>query len=127
MPRRGKLPVPERCRHEVVQLVRGDGAGHQDEPNSPFVERGTYRRRRLMDMARLLPLLGVLLLAVPLLWPNPDPYPAPDTAAGMPTSAAITYIFLVWAGLIAASFAFGVAVRLWAGHWTRGGPQDETH
>ena len=105
--------------------MRGDGAGHQSEPNSPFVERRTYRRRRLMDMARLLPILGALLFAVPLMWPNPDPYPAPDTHGGMMTSAAITYIFLVWGGLILASLAFGVAVRIWAGHWTEGGPQDE--
>lgn len=105
--------------------MRGDGAGPQDEPNSPFVERRTYRRRRLMDIARLLPLMGALLFAVPLMWPNPDPYPAPDTHGGMATSAAITYIFVVWGGLIAASLAFGVAVRLWAGHWTEGGPQDE--
>ncbi len=105
--------------------MRGDGAGHRDEPNSPFVERRTYRRRRLMDIARLLPLLGALLLTIPLLWPNPDPYPAPGSQSGMATSVAITYIFVVWTGLIAATFAFGVAVKLWAGHWTEGGPQDE--
>ncbi|EAQ45839.1 hypothetical protein MED193_05589 [Roseobacter sp. MED193] len=105
--------------------MRADGAGRQDEPNSPFVERRTYRRRRLMDIARLLPILGALLFTVPLMWPNPDPYPAPGNQAGMATSAAITYIFVVWGGLIALSFAFGVAVRLWAGHWTEGGPQDE--
>ena len=78
-----------------------------------------------MDIARLLPILGALLFAVPLMWPNPDPYPAPDTHAGMPTSVAIIYIFVVWAGLIAVSFVFGVAVRLWAGHWTEGGRLDE--
>jgi hypothetical protein len=104
--------------------MRGDGAGQQDESNSPFVERRTYRRRRLMDIARLLPILGALLFAVPLMWPNPDPYPAPDSQGGMATSAAIAYIFVVWGGLIAASLAFGAAVRLWAGHWTEGGPQD---
>ncbi|GAA6197438.1 hypothetical protein [Pseudophaeobacter sp.] len=105
--------------------MRGDGAGHQDAFKSPFVERRTYRRRRLMDIARLLPILGALLFTVPLMWPNPDPYPAPGNHGGMATSAAITYIFAVWGGLIAASFVFGLAVRLWAGHWTEGGPQDD--
>ena len=41
---------------------------------SVFLERETYRRRRIMDAARLLPLLGVALFALPLLWPKPgDP------------------------------------------------------
>ncbi|CUH86174.1 hypothetical protein PH5382_00081 [Phaeobacter sp. CECT 5382] len=109
----------------MAPLMRGDGAGHEGEPNAPFVERRTYRRRRLMDIARLLPILGALLFTVPLMWPNPDPYPAPDTHGGMATSAAITYIFVVWAGLIAASFVFGVAVQLWAGHWTEGGSAED--
>ena len=35
----------------------------EDRPRRPslFLERRTYRRRRLMDAARLLPLLGLLL------------------------------------------------------------------
>ncbi|MFW8593332.1 hypothetical protein [Cribrihabitans neustonicus] len=87
-----------------------------------LTERQTYRRRRLMDIARLLPVLGALLFAVPLLWPDPDPYPAPDVPAGMPMSAAITYVFVIWALLIAAGFGFGLAVKHWAAHWTGGGP-----
>lgn len=103
------------------------GAGGGVPGGSPggaalMTERQTYRRRRLMDIARLLPVLGALLFAVPLLWPDPDPYPAPDVPAGMPMSAAITYVFVVWAGLIAAGFAFGLAVKYWAPHWTGGGP-----
>ena len=85
-----------------------------------FVERKTYRHRRLMDIARLLPLLGALLFFVPLMWPNPDPYPAPDTSGGMAMSEAITYLFVVWTLLIFASVAFGAAVRRWAENWTEG-------
>ncbi|MGR3759021.1 hypothetical protein ACUXV3_02640 [Roseobacteraceae bacterium NS-SX3] len=99
---------------------RGDGAGPDAGPSAPFAGRNTYRRRRLTDIAKLLPVLGAALLAVPLMWPDPDPYPAPGSAAGMPMSAAITYILVVWAGLILANFAFGIAVQRWAGHWTRG-------
>ena len=93
---------------------------NQDDGFSQFVERKTYRRRRLMDIARLLPLLGALLFTVPLMWPDPDPYPAPGTAGLMPMSDAITYIFVIWALLILASFIFGIAVRSWAEHWTGG-------
>ena len=96
-----------------------------DEPQGAFVERRTYRRRRLMDAARLLPILGALMLAVPLLWPNPDPYPAPGSHGGMPLSSAIAYIFMVWGGLICASFLFGLAVQRWAGHWTKGASGEE--
>ena len=97
-------------------MIRGDGAGRQDEITAPFVERRTYRRRRLMDIARLLPILGAVLFAVPLMWPDPDPYPAPGSQGGMRMSSAITYVFLVWAGLIAISLAFAEAVRHWAEH-----------
>jgi hypothetical protein len=104
-----------------MAMIRGDGAGRQDEITAPFVERRTYRRRRLMDIARLLPILGAVLFAIPLMWPDPDPYPAPGSHGGMRMSSAITYVFLVWAGLIAISFGFGEAVRHWAAHWTAGG------
>ncbi|ANP35412.1 hypothetical protein JL2886_00481 [Phaeobacter gallaeciensis] len=102
-------------------MIRGDGAGRQDEISAPFVERRTYRRRRLMDIARLLPILGALLFLMPLMWPDPDPYPAPGSHGGMAMSSAIIYIFVVWAILIAVSLAFGEAVRRWAEHWTAGG------
>ncbi|OZB15097.1 MAG: hypothetical protein B7X55_10160 [Rhodobacterales bacterium 34-62-10] len=58
-----------------------------------FLERRSYRQRRLMDAARLLPLLGVLLWLIPLLWPQRDP--AGEVAA-VSTSSAILYIFGVW-------------------------------
>jgi hypothetical protein len=65
-------------------------------PNTVYLERRTYRRRRMMDAARLLPVLGVLLFLVPLLW-------APDPAEPAATSRGVIYIFAVWAGLIAAA------------------------
>lgn len=56
-----------------------------------FVERQTYRRRRIVDAARALPVLGVVLWLVPLLWSLP---PASHSA-----SSALIYIFGVWFGL----------------------------
>ncbi len=58
-----------------------------------FLERRSYRQRRLMDAARLLPVLGALLWLVPLLWPQRD---AAGEVAAVSTSSAILYIFGVW-------------------------------
>ncbi len=53
-----------------------------------FLARTGYRLRRLMDAARVLPLAGVFLFLLPLLW------------GGGPTARAIVFVFLVWAALI---------------------------
>lgn len=62
-----------------------------------FLARHSYRQRRLADAARLLPILGAILMAIPLLWPQRD---APDTPA---TSIAMIYVFGVWLALIVAA------------------------
>ncbi len=59
-----------------------------------FVERKTYRRRRMADAARMLPMLGALLFCLPLLWAIDD---EPRTALTM------FYLFLVWIGLCVVS------------------------
>ncbi len=79
-------------------------------PRQMFLERQTYRRRRMMDAARLLPLFGAALLMVPLLWPQPAP-DAVGAGGGVPMSAAIAYVFGVWAGLIGLSVLFGLFAR----------------
>ncbi len=61
-----------------------------------FLARRSYRRRRLMDAARMLPVLGAFLVALPILWP-PAGTPGAETAAGG------VYLFTVWALLIAAA------------------------
>lgn len=99
-------------------MIRSDGAGGRDELRTPFVERRTYRRRRLMDIARIAPLVGALLFMVPLLWPRQDLYPAPDVPSGTPMSSALIYIFAVWIGLVVFAVGFSYAVRRWAVHWT---------
>ncbi len=62
--------------------------------NIPFLERQSYRRRRLIDTIRMLPVMGAVLWAVPLLWRQSE-----DSGAVM-TSDAIIYIFMVWLLLV---------------------------
>lgn len=70
-----------------------------------FLERQGYRRRRLMDAARLLPLIGAGLFAVPLLWPGSGEAHEPFSM-----SSAIVYVFGIWAGLIVVAAVFGLGV-----------------
>jgi len=67
-----------------------------------FVQRRTYRRRRLADSARLLPLFGAVLFMVPLLWQGGGETPIGDVQTprdGSRTAWVMTYLFLVWLGL----------------------------
>lgn len=61
-----------------------------------FLERQSYRRRRLIDMIRMVPVIGALLWAIPLLWPS-----GPDSEVS--TSVAIIYLFGVWLGMVVLS------------------------
>lgn len=72
-------------------------------PRPLFLERRSYRHRRLMDAARLLPVLGVLLFLVPLLF-------APDAEGRTDTSSVTIYVFCIWAALIVAAAL--IATRL---------------
>lgn len=58
-----------------------------------FLERQSYRRRRAVDAARVLPLIGLLLWLVPLLW-------AEEGDAAVRSSSAIIYLFGVWGLLV---------------------------
>ena len=65
-------------------------------PSGPlFLARRTYRRRRLVDAIRLLPILGVFLFFLPLLW-----------GQGASTTTGLFYLFGAWFFLI---LAVGVA------------------
>ena len=86
----------------------------QPAPPPVFLERQSYRRRRLNDAARLLPLRAAGLFAVPLLWPQGE-----DGAAAIPMSSAILYVFAIWAALIVVAALFGFAARRWTGREAR--------
>lgn len=85
-------------------------ADHSDPPRRapPFLERGNYRKRRVRDAARLLPILGLSLWLVPLLWATE----ADDAPA---TSNTMVYVFGVWFILILAA----VVLSRWLGDDTR--------
>ncbi|SLN75274.1 hypothetical protein [Ruegeria meonggei] len=87
-------------------MSKGEDRQTQGVRPSLFLERQSYRRRRLTDAARLLPVLGAALIAIPLLWPSGD-----AVQDGIPLSSAILYIFSCWVVLIAASLIFGFASR----------------
>lgn len=73
-------------------------------PRRPlFLARAPYRRRRLRDAARLLPVVGMLLLLLPLLW-------APEAKVSL-RSTDVVYFFLVWGVLIAVAAVFAPGLR----------------
>ena len=59
------------------------------ESEPQFLARQSFRRRRLGDVAMLVPVFGLVLMLVPILW-----------ADDYETSGAMVYIFIVWAILI---------------------------
>ncbi len=73
-------------------------------PRRPlFLARAPYRRRRLRDAARLLPVFGALLLILPLLWSS--------GVDAQLTSADVIYFFGLWAVLIVVAAAFAPGLR----------------
>ena len=56
-----------------------------------FLERDSYRRRRIMDAARILPVAGFVLILLPVLWSF-------DTGARIAAEA--VYMFVLWCALI---------------------------
>ena len=65
-------------------------------PRTPplFLRPASYRQRRRRDAARLLPVVGVFLILLPVLW-------APQVGYLRDTASDGIYLFVVWAVLIA--------------------------
>lgn len=66
-----------------------------------FLERDTYRKRRLIDAARLLPVFGALFWGLPVLW----------GPGGATTSMAMLFIFGVWLVLVIGAFILARRLR----------------
>lgn len=65
-----------------------------------FLGRKGYRARRLRDAARILPVLGLVLVLLPVLW-------APAAADVRATVGDAIYLFVVWLGLILGALLLG--------------------
>lgn len=73
-------------------------------PKPPlFLARAPYRRRRLRDAARLLPILGIFLLLLPLLWTDADRQNL--------SASDVIYFFGVWLVLIGLAAGFAPGLR----------------
>lgn len=72
-------------------------------PRTPlFVERESYRRRRVMDAARILPVAGLVLVLLPVLW----------TQSGkLGTAGESIYLFALWLVLIVAAAVLSRPLR----------------
>ncbi|WP_431299589.1 hypothetical protein [Tabrizicola sp. BL-A-41-H6] len=74
-------------------------------PKRPmFLARAPYRRRRLRDAARLLPVFGIALLILPLLWVD-------DGAERRLSSSDVIYFFVLWTLLIVVAALFAPGLR----------------
>ena len=58
-------------------------------PSTLFLERQTYRRRRIIDGVKLVPVLGLVVFFLPVLW-----------AGDGRTSGGLIYLFTAWGFLI---------------------------
>lgn len=71
-------------------------------PDRPlFLERASFRRRRLGDAARVLPVLALGLVLVPVWW----------MPSQISFAAGAVWLFSLWAGLIAAVWMLHRALR----------------
>ena len=69
-----------------------------------FLARHGYRRRRIMDAARVLPILGLFLFAVPLLWSG-------EQGNDASTRVGVVYLFAIWLGLIVVALFLSLFLR----------------
>lgn len=83
-----------------------------DHPDSGvFLEKRSYRRRRLIDGLKLLPFLGAWLFLLPAFWPS-------EGEVSHAMSTALYYVFGVWLALIVTCAALVIKVN-------RAGPRGE--
>lgn len=69
-----------------------------------FLERSSYRQRRLRDAARMLPLFAAVLMLLPLMWPR-------SAADQSLTSSGIYYLFGLWVVLVLIAFVLSRLLR----------------
>lgn len=103
------MSEPERAaswRTTASHSVEGD---ERSSAGTLFLERKSYRRRRLMDAAKLFPIIGAVLFSLPLVWQSGE--------TTVPLSQVFVYVFIIWAGLIGINVLFWLGVTRWASNW----------
>ena len=73
-------------------------------PPPIFLQRASYRQRRIRDAAKLMPFLGIILWAIPLAWSRGD-------GSNDVGTAGLIYVFGVWVLLIVATGFLAAKVR----------------
>ncbi|MEJ8560006.1 hypothetical protein QTO30_01260 [Yoonia sp. GPGPB17] len=73
-------------------------------PSSVFLQRASYRQRRIRDAARFIPFLGITLFAIPLAWTD-------GAAQDEIDSTALLYVFGAWVILIVLTAALSGLMR----------------
>ncbi|MDG0984692.1 MAG: hypothetical protein P8H69_10225 [Planktomarina sp.] len=66
------------------------------------------RGQRVTDSALILPLVGIILFLLPIMWPRSSDL---DPVAGTVTSTALIYLFVVWAGLICCALGLAFVIK----------------
>ncbi|WP_375282193.1 hypothetical protein, partial [Pseudooctadecabacter sp.] len=70
-----------------------------------FLDKSSYRQRRIRDGARILPVFAAIMMALPLMWPR--------GAEGQSlTSSGMLYLFGLWFVLVVLAFAINRVLRL---------------
>lgn len=69
-----------------------------------FLDKRSYRQRRIRDAARMLPVFAAIMMALPLMWPR-------GQADQSLTSTGIIYVFGLWAVLLVLAFAVSLVLR----------------
>ena len=71
------------------------------DPRAPkFLARKPYRKRRLRDLFKALPIIAAVLFCVPLLWPT-----------GFSNGTAVLYVFGIWLFLVIVACLLAYATR----------------
>lgn len=76
----------------------------KSKPGPLFLEQRAYRRRRMADAARVLPVLGAILFSVPLLWGQ-------DGSGAALTTNVMLYLFVIWGLLVGLSAVISRKLR----------------
>jgi hypothetical protein len=77
---------------------------NRKSPPPIFLQRASYRQRRIRDAAKLMPFLGMILWAIPLAWSRGD-------GSNDVGTAGLIYVFGVWVIMILATGLLATRVR----------------